>query len=423
MILDYCDIKFARFLLQLDEYLLARLFAWLHASDLTRLGSSLNLIIDGDKSCKDKKRKRRRRRRMRRSAELEGRAQPFNNDDGEIEDGEVEGKGANDSQGENEEKNDDEEEDEEGLTQDWLVQVVDPLSLEAGSLERKVAYRGGLATQIYLAYLSLHKVEMNITTAPASAMVSDHPAVTLYRAQTLGLPGVDEAPLDLNGLTMQHVFQDIDQLTRIVLLHYSRQFIFEFYKIVGSMDALGNPFGLFSSLGQGLYDFVADPLLGIQKNPKEFGKGLAKGAASLVTSSLGGVTNTASKITGTVGNAIAQLSFDPVYLRRKQNVGKATNIADGIFKGFQELGLGIVDGVTGIVRAPIQGAMKGGVVGFFKGAGKATTMPSLDRFSSGLAGVVVKPVAGAFGMVSQTTQGFRQSSKKAGKLVHRWGRK
>jgi vacuolar protein sorting-associated protein 13A/C len=57
-------------------------------------------------------------------------------------------------------------------------------------------------------------------------------------------------------------------------------------------------------------------------------------------------------------------------------------------KGF---GTSVVSGVTGFVTKPIEGASKGGVTGFFKGAGK------------GIIGLAVKPVTGVVDLVSKTT--------------------
>ena len=55
--------------------------------------------------------------------------------------------------------------------------------------------------------------------------------------------------------------------------------------------------------------------------------------------------------------------------------------------------MGVADGVTGLVRHPVQGAMEGGGLGFVKGA------------SRGLVGVVTSPLAGGLAFVSETTLG------------------
>ena len=55
-----------------------------------------------------------------------------------------------------------------------------------------------------------------------------------------------------------------------------------------------------------------------------------------------------------------------------------------------------MNGVTGIFEKPIEGAVSGGVSGFFEGLGK------------GLLGVVTKPTGGIFDFASQSLEGLRK---------------
>ncbi len=55
-----------------------------------------------------------------------------------------------------------------------------------------------------------------------------------------------------------------------------------------------------------------------------------------------------------------------------------------------------MNGVTGIFEKPIEGAMSGGVTGFFGGLGK------------GIVGVVTKPTAGIVDFASQSLEGLRK---------------
>lgn len=65
---------------------------------------------------------------------------------------------------------------------------------------------------------------------------------------------------------------------------------------------------------------------------------------------------------------------------RKQE--KVTGLASGLMLAGKEFGLGLFDGVTGLVTQPMRGAEKEGVQGLIKGFGK------------GIGGVMLKPVAG-----------------------------
>lgn len=73
---------------------------------------------------------------------------------------------------------------------------------------------------------------------------------------------------------------------------------------------------------------------------------------------------------------------------------KVTGIASGLKVAGKEFGLGMYDGITGLVMQPIDGARKEGTAGFFKG------------FAKGIGGIVLKPGAAMFGLPAYTWQGF-----------------
>jgi len=121
---------------------------------------------------------------------------------------------------------------------------------------------------------------------------------------------------------------------------------------------------------------------------------------SLLKHSVYGLFNTISKITGAFGKGVASLSFDPEYLshRRYSERKQPKHVGDGLVMGVQGLGLGLFDGVTGIVRKPIEGALHGGAAGFAKG------------MVQGMVGVAVKPVAGVMDLASKTTEGIKNTT-------------
>ncbi|KAH7323560.1 hypothetical protein BKA65DRAFT_511028 [Rhexocercosporidium sp. MPI-PUGE-AT-0058] len=72
---------------------------------------------------------------------------------------------------------------------------------------------------------------------------------------------------------------------------------------------------------------------------------------------------------------------------------KITGIASGLGAAGKGFGLGLYDGITGLVTQPMNGAKNGGLGGFFAGVGK------------GLGGVVCKPAAGSVGLAAYTFKG------------------
>jgi hypothetical protein len=71
-----------------------------------------------------------------------------------------------------------------------------------------------------------------------------------------------------------------------------------------------------------------------------------------------------------------------------------TNAADGLLKGVLSVGNGLFQGISGVFVEPVRHAKRDGAVGFVRGVGK------------GLAGVVLKPVAGVIDLAGKTTQGI-----------------
>jgi vacuolar protein sorting-associated protein 13A/C len=59
--------------------------------------------------------------------------------------------------------------------------------------------------------------------------------------------------------------------------------------------------------------------------------------------------------------------------------------------------------VIGVVKQPVKGTKKEGVLGFFKGVGK------------GMAGLVMKPLSGTMDLVSNTSEGIKNTAKNMSK--------
>ena len=136
------------------------------------------------------------------------------------------------------------------------------------------------------------------------------------------------------------------------------------------------------------------PTKGLLKSPEEFGRGLINGTWSLARAGFGGTAKTAGHLAGALGTGLATLSMDSEYLKYRPDQEAPQHVLDGLMKGGVGLGRGVVEGLTGIISAPIEGAQREGGVGFLKGMGK------------GLAGAIVKPAAGVFDLASGLTQGI-----------------
>jgi vacuolar protein sorting-associated protein 13A/C len=217
---------------------------------------------------------------------------------------------------------------------------------------------------------------------------------------------IHDAPLRLNARHVVNASGTADSLLTGLTGFYVRQGLMEVYKILGSLEFLGNPVALVSNLGDGVFDFFYEPMQGLMKGPEEFGYGVAKGSASLLSHSLGGVFGAASSATGALANFGAVISMDDAYQgKRAQNAagGGPKHVGQGLVTGLESLGSGIAGGLKGVVLDPAKGFKQGGAGGMAKG------------FAKGLVGLVIKPAVGAIDATSSTLKGIGNT---AGFILH-----
>ena len=127
-------------------------------------------------------------------------------------------------------------------------------------------------------------------------------------------------------------------------------------------------------------------------------EGLALGTRSLIGHAISGVVGSASRIVGTFSKGMSVLTFDEAYQkkRRENLLRRPTNLGENLAQGGKGLMLGVVDGITGVVMRPIEGAQQQGVGGFFTGAMK------------GVVGLVTRPTAA----IADFTSGSLDAMKK-----------
>ncbi|KAJ4455689.1 putative Vacuolar protein sorting-associated protein 13a [Paratrimastix pyriformis] len=302
--------------------------------------------------------------------------------------------------------------------------------------------------KIYVKQLHLQPLQVNVTfrltqagtgggrkgaSGSAAATVMS-PLRALFKRLGVGFLNAEDAPIKMNALLITNAYAELGQLIRRIRTHYRMRLLLEAYKVLGSLEVLGNPVGLVTSLGSGVVDLFYEPYRGLTQSPKEFARGLGKGSLSLLKKSIFGIFDSASKITGAVTSGLALLSMDDAYIRQRQQltanrpkvrifatgavfgfvtwalvcVSKTApllqvgygdlHVVDGVGQGLLYLGRGLVEGVAGVVIKPVVGAQRQGVEGFVKGVGK------------GIVGVFVRPTAGVFDLATKTLEGIRNTT-------------
>ncbi|KAF2668161.1 UDP-Glycosyltransferase/glycogen phosphorylase [Microthyrium microscopicum] len=95
-----------------------------------------------------------------------------------------------------------------------------------------------------------------------------------------------------------------------------------------------------------------------------------------------------------------------LYGEEVRQVDRVTGVKSGLRTAGKEFGVGLFDGITGLITQPMQGAKKEGGAGFIKGIGR------------GLAGIVVKPSAAAYALPAYAMMGvYKEIQKRLGENV------
>ena len=239
------------------------------------------------------------------------------------------------------------------------------------------------------------------------------------------LPSVSEAPIRLQGKSVSFVFEDTSEIFNSLKNYYTTETLKQIYKIVGSLDFVGNPVMLLSSLATGVRDFFVTPskeFLKSPKNPSRLGLGVAKGTLSLFAHSASGLFGFAAKMSATAAQATAIFSFDSDYQQwhRDHVLAEAKNLdrhwkrrgVGGISRIFTrpiiDLIRGVVLGTTGLVVTPIKRARKDGLPGLARGVGV------------GAVGVLAKPVVGILDAISHFSGSIHDVAKSVNVLDKRY---
>jgi hypothetical protein len=283
--------------------------------------------------------------------------------------------------------------------------VFDPDILAINDMLKIVSEQNSENNQkFYFEILELHPIKINFSFKftesenETSVFKEDSLENTFYQMlKSIGfLTNIDDAPICLNALILHHPLLTIDSLKDRIQKHYIRCVTPELYKIVGSLELIGNPVGLFNDLTTGVKDLFYEPANALTRSPEDFSRGLAKGSLSLLSHSIHGTFNTASKITNTIGKGVSMLTLDDNYVKRRERnaARKARGVKEGLIDGTEALAKGFYEGATGVFTQPLKGGKSEGFLGVVKGIGK------------GIIGIPTKPISGLVDFAAKTTEGI-----------------
>ncbi|GMM27898.1 membrane morphogenesis protein [Martiniozyma asiatica (nom. inval.)] len=219
---------------------------------------------------------------------------------------------------------------------------------------------------------------------------------------TMAIGNINEAPVRLSALFLENIRTPMSYLIHNIQEHYTQAFLYQFYKVLGSADVLGNPVGLFNNISSGVMDIFYEPYQGyiMTDRPQELGIGLAKGSLSFLKKSVFGFSDSFSRFSSSMAKGLTAASMDRNFQERRRyrqrNIPKhpMSGFSTGAYSFFD----GISSGITGLATAPIEGANKDGAVGFVKGIGK------------GLWGLPTKTATGVFDLANNVSESIRNTT-------------
>ncbi|EST05630.1 Vacuolar protein sorting-associated protein 13A N-terminal domain protein [Kalmanozyma brasiliensis GHG001] len=276
---------------------------------------------------------------------------------------------------------------------------------------REVPEPSGLQSQsddIYFEILHLQPISLNLSFMRTERVNGDdkvssrNPLIFLFNALTMALGNVNEAPVRLNALVIENVRLSTAVLQQRIVYHYTQGFLLQLYRVLGSADFLGNPVGLFNNVSSGVADIFYEPYQGlVMHGNRELGLGIARGASSFVKKTVFGLTDSVSKVTGSIGKGLAAATMDKEFQSRRRMTrfrNKPRHALYGITAGANSFFTSVASGFEGLALRPLEGAERGGAGGFLKGVGK------------GLVGAITKPAVGVFDLASNVTEGVRNTT-------------
>ncbi|KAI9821462.1 MAG: hypothetical protein M1832_003308 [Thelocarpon impressellum] len=251
--------------------------------------------------------------------------------------------------------------------------------------------------QLDLSFVRTERVNVEDKTS------SRNPLMFFLNVLTMAIGNINDAPVRLNALLLDNARVSFPVLSQHIQSHYSQEFLYQVHKILGSADFLGNPVGLFNNISSGVADIFYEPYQGLvmTDRPQELGIGIAKGATSFVKKSVFGVSDSFSKVTGSISKGLAAATLDKQFQDRRRTTrsrNRPKHALYGVTAGANSFVTSVASGVGGLARKPLEGAEREGFAGFFKGVGK------------GVVGLATKPAIGVFDLASNVSEGIRNTT-------------
>ncbi|RHY27447.1 hypothetical protein DYB32_006767 [Aphanomyces invadans] len=166
--------------------------------------------------------------------------------------------------------------------------------------------------------------------------------------------------------------------------------ISQWYKVVGSIEVLGDPVGL-------LHEFTDGLALAVRQTKRDFkGKSRHKGqgAVTLMQTLIGAPSEAIGKASNGVGDILKKAT----HFESQESESEPRHLPEGMLQSGIVLGKTLAHGVSGLVTKPMDGMKENGFGGFAKGVGQ------------GAVGLVASPFIGVLGVVEKLSQSVHNTT-------------
>ncbi|KRY12464.1 Vacuolar protein sorting-associated protein 13D [Trichinella patagoniensis] len=248
------------------------------------------------------------------------------------------------------------------------------------AVERKRFYFNRLS-------LSMKKLHLSVLVAQSlPARLSD-----VKRQWNMPLVCFENAVVNILPFQQAHCFETIRFLFIAAQKHFLQVLRNQAMKILGTVDFLGNPIGLFRELSGGMHELVSD------------------GNLIHFTSRLWhGLSNSAAKFTSALSEGVGIIAMDMEYgaVRQIVQCENPQTAADHLIVGIKGFGIGIFGGMTSLVSNAVDGAVSSGVEGLLAGVAR------------GLVGTVAKPMQGILDLATGAAGAAKEATQKDASLKY-----
>jgi vacuolar protein sorting-associated protein 13D len=227
-----------------------------------------------------------------------------------------------------------------------------------------------VAKLYYVDTLILNEMDLKLSVLTSKRLSEDLQAVK--RRLPIMLVKFENANIILDAYGRRHLCDSLRVHIDKISTHYEKKFKGQAASIIGSVNFLGNPFGLLHDVTSGVSGVMTSGDI-----------------PGLVTKVAHGVTDSASKLTGTASSVLENLTMDEEYEARRARISEgAKSSGDHLVAGVKGLAHGVWGGLTSIVSRTYEGATQEGIGGLVTGLAK------------GVAGTVTKPAVGVLDFAS-----------------------